>query len=224
MERIKFGNQIRSFKEGMASTGGDLHMSNVTGQILALVGVVIGIFGTIIATAVADRSRWKREKAARWDERRLDAYAEYAKAVKEIHKLTLRLTAARVSFVWADPIDRDSGLQILAQADAHRTTVWENVLLLGDAATVSAARDWWEAVRELVMYARDRTDGDLSEKVRLAVRHSDEERDRFYREARDSIGVSGGSVEQAWRLPSAQAYIPEGESRDIKVDSPRVKD
>ena len=62
----------------------DFHMSNATSQALALIGVVIGIVGTIVATTVTDRSRWKRQTMMiRWDERRLDAYVQYAKSIKK---------------------------------------------------------------------------------------------------------------------------------------------
>jgi hypothetical protein len=60
------------------------------------------------------------------------------------------------------PIDRVTGLEMLAQADADRTKLWEAVLLLGDAATVAAAREWKMAVGQLELFARDPTDDDQS--------------------------------------------------------------
>jgi hypothetical protein len=189
-------------------------MNNIMGQVLALIGVLIGICGTIIATAVADRSRWKRQTTIRWDERRLDAYAQYAKIIKEIHQLTLRLIAVHASLKFTDPIDRESGLQILLQAEERRTTQWENVLLLGDAATVSAAREWRNAVGQLERYARDYAVDDLSAKVLATVRRVNEARDLFYMAARNSIGVSGGSVEQAPWLLSASPGAPHESNAD----------
>lgn len=115
-------------------------MSSITGQLLTLAGVVIGILGTVLATTVTDKARWKREQAVRWDTRRLDVYAEYASAIKEIHALTLRLIGPRAPGITADPIDRDAGLETLTQAEFHRTKAWESVLLLGDTATVAASR------------------------------------------------------------------------------------
>jgi len=56
-------------------------MSNLLGAIPALIGVVVGV----AATGWADRVRWKRGQAVRWDERRVDVYAEYARAIKRIH-------------------------------------------------------------------------------------------------------------------------------------------
>ncbi|MEV6596595.1 hypothetical protein AB0M36_06950 [Actinoplanes sp. NPDC051346] len=56
-------------------------MSALTDQLPALLGVLLGTSGTILATGIADRSRWQRQQAARWDERRLQAYVEFANAV-----------------------------------------------------------------------------------------------------------------------------------------------
>ena len=145
-------------------------MSSTAGQLLTLAGVAIGILGTILATTVTDRARCKREQAVRWDTRRLDAYAEYARAIKEIHALTLRLIAPSTPGITADPIDRDAGLEALTQAEFYRTKAWESVLLLGDTATVAAARDWRSAVWQLELLARTPADDGISVKALSAVR------------------------------------------------------
>jgi len=49
-------------------------------QLPALIGVAVGTVGTIVATGLADRSRWRRRQSVRWDERRLDAYVAFARA------------------------------------------------------------------------------------------------------------------------------------------------
>ncbi|MDQ0766343.1 hypothetical protein QFZ32_000994 [Streptomyces canus] len=40
-------------------------------QLPALIGVVIGALGSYLAVVRSDRARFHREKAARWEERRL---------------------------------------------------------------------------------------------------------------------------------------------------------
>ena len=109
-------------------------MEGITAQLPALLGVLVGTIGTIVATSLADRSRWRRNQTVRWDERRLDAYVEFARALKEAHTIASRATGGY--------LDRDVALAELAEADFRHTLAWENVLLLGDAPTVTAARAW----------------------------------------------------------------------------------
>ncbi|GIF68327.1 hypothetical protein Ais01nite_63620 [Asanoa ishikariensis] len=170
-------------------------MDTLIAQLPVLIGVLIGTLGTIAATTLTDRSRWRRTVSVRWDERRLDAYVAYASAVKEIHALLFRITADDRPGSLSHRIDRDAGLALLAEADAARTKAWEKVLMLGDAAAVTAARDWRQAVRKLEFFALgiatdwERWDG--------AVRDVDDARDRFYVAARASLTVGGGSVAQS---------------------------
>ncbi len=134
-------------------------MTDLLGQLPALIGVVVGSLGTILATTYAERSRWRREQNVRWDERRLSAYVEFGKTLKEIRHLCGRLTADRRTATLALPVDRDSGLLQLNDAEAKRSKTWEEVLLLGDNETVAAGRRWRDAVFELELVAR--SDGDI---------------------------------------------------------------
>jgi hypothetical protein len=176
-------------------------------QLPTLVGVILGIVGTIIATFISDRGRWRRDQVSRWDVRRLETYSEYAKAIKDIHALTFRLTAHRMSANRNSPIGRRRGLELLEQNVLVRTKAWETVLLLGDETTVSAARDWWYSVAQLVDFARDSSKADESLEWLAAVKVADESRDRFYVAARQSLGIRGGSVAQAPWLRSAKPWI-----------------
>jgi hypothetical protein len=170
-------------------------VDGLIGQLPTLIGVVVGTLGTILATQLSDRARWRRTQSVRWDNQRVDAYAEYARALKEVHLLATRLTAPSRPSSQAHPIDPDAGLELLAEADAERTKAWERVLLFGDAATVAAAREWRDAVLQLELSARGRSPGDFEWVP--AVRRADEGRDRFYETARASLAVGGGAVAQA---------------------------
>ncbi|MDG4797194.1 hypothetical protein [Micromonospora sp. WMMD1082] len=166
-------------------------MDAVATQLPALLGVLVGTVGTIVATSLADRSRWRRNQTVRWDERRLDAYAEFARALKEVHTIAGRLIGGYR--------DRDAELAALAEADFRHTLAWENVLLLGDGPAVTAARAWRDAVWDIERLARDRsTDHQLPDLLHRA----NEARDRFYDAARGGLGVGGGSVAQAALLVS----------------------
>lgn len=157
-------------------------------QLPTLIGVAVGTLGTILATSVSDRAKWTRAQAVRWDERRVDAYATFARAVKEMHLLATRLTRH-------PPTNPDADLDALEEAVSECSKAWEGVLLLGDAATVGAAREWRDAVYQLVSDARGRADEPFDREA--AVRRTDEGRDRFYAAARASLAVGGGAVAQA---------------------------
>jgi hypothetical protein len=164
-------------------------------QLPALIGVLIGTLGTVLATHLAERTRWSRAQSVRWDDRRVEAYAEYARALKEVSIVTMRLRAATDASRPRPALDRETGLAQLADAEAERSKTWERVLLLGDAATVAAARDWTDAVRELRLAVRGRAPEGFEWDA--AVLHLDRCRDRFYEAARAGLSVGGGAVAQA---------------------------
>src|SRR5690348_3525183 len=60
--------------------------------------------------------------------------------------LALRISAPYRRYSKSHPIDREQELVLLAEANVRRTKAWEAVLLLGDEATVTAARAWKDAV------------------------------------------------------------------------------
>ncbi|MBX7267500.1 hypothetical protein KIF24_16670 [Micromonospora sp. Llam7] len=161
-------------------------MGSLVGQLPALVGVLVGTIGTIVATSLADRSRWRRSQTVRWDERRLDAYAEFARALKEVHTIASRLIGGY--------LDRDEELAALAEADFRHTLAWENVLLLGDGPTVTAGRAWRDVVWEIERLARNGSD---RTELPGLLHRANEARDGFYGAARGGLGVGGGSVAQA---------------------------
>ena len=121
-------------------------MGNFLNQLPAILGVIVGALGTLLVTSLTDRARWGRDQAVRWDTRRLDAYVAYAATVKEIHTLALRVSAPYRRYSMSRPIDREQGLELLAEASVRRTKAWEAMLLLGDEITVTAARAWQDAV------------------------------------------------------------------------------
>lgn len=175
-------------------------MAALIDQLPALIGVAIGTLGTILATQLRDRAQWTRAQSVRWDERRIDAYAQYARALKDVHQISLRLVAPDRPESRATPIDREAGLTMLAQAYSEQTKAWEAVLLLGDAATVTAAREWRKAVEQLELTARGRRlDGFEWDP---ALQRVNAGRDGFYEAARAGLAVRGGPVSQTpWLAP-----------------------
>jgi hypothetical protein len=152
-------------------------MTPLLQQLPALVGVIVGALATYLATAAAERARWQRAQRSRWDESRMNAYAQYGVAVKHMAWLAVRIAAARGLPFTEEPLDPEVGVAQLAAAEGERTVRWETVLLLGDAETVAAARSWHQSVMQLVWFARGKLSGQTE--WNHAIRHMEAKRDRF---------------------------------------------
>ena len=164
-------------------------MSDVLGQASALAGVAVGALGSYLVRAGSDRAAWRREKIVRWDTRRMETYAAYGHAVKTAIMLAIRVAAERGLGEIIEPISVPDGLAKLADAQLHRATLWEQVLLLGDPATIAAARRWHEALFLMDRYARGMVqEADDWPRVRI---EAEDARSAFYQAARKDLGVAG---------------------------------
>ena len=166
-------------------------------QLLILAGVVIGALASYLTTAATERARWRRTLDSRWDDRRIDAYAAYAQAVKDIIRLSSRIVASRGIGGEGPPLaPSQESFDLLASAGAARARAWETVLLLGHPDTVAAARNWHESVWRLEWFARGLITGDNEEweKARSAANTA---RSLFYQSARKDLQVHGGILPDA---------------------------
>ena len=81
-----------------------------------------------------ERTRWKRTLGSRWDDRRIDAYASYAQAVKDIIIMSSRTYAGGNITVdsdsWALPPTQEN-LNLLKSAVRKQAAAWDAVLLVG---------------------------------------------------------------------------------------------
>jgi hypothetical protein len=128
-----------------------------------------------------------------------------------MHMTALRLVDPRLAGDDpAEPINRETGLETLAQAEAHRGECWELILLLADQATTHAALRWQNLVSKEATFARSCVDDVRSADWIATVRDADEARDAFYEAARKSVNVGGGSVAIAQLLPGAERARADG--------------
>ncbi|MBF6132807.1 hypothetical protein IU501_07295 [Nocardia otitidiscaviarum] len=134
-------------------------------QIVPMVGVVLGSLTTYLGTAWAERVRYQRLLATRWDQHKLDVYAEYASAVKDMLRAAGRHADAR-----------DRGVEELAvlraeleSSDNRRSTVFERLVLLGDPAVTEAAK----TANRLVLEAK-RISTEISSTSEQRLRRGDE--------------------------------------------------
>ncbi|MFI9509902.1 hypothetical protein [Nocardia sp. NPDC052566] len=177
-------------------------MGSIVVQLLPLVGVVLGAGATFSATALNQRAKWRRGHDARWDEKRLVAYSEFANALKRSATSSNRVAATLGYPVAVQPIDVDEGLRAMAEAEADKTTKWEVVLLLGSPAAVAAARSWNRAAWELSWVARGRV-MEHTAYIELFAEMG-RRRNAFYECARADLGVCTGALppgDQPWLPP-----------------------
>ncbi|NUS62668.1 MAG: hypothetical protein HOQ46_03360 [Saccharothrix sp.] len=165
---------------------------------LTIVGVLLGSAATSVFASTMERTRWRRAQSARWDDKRLLAYSEYANAVKHMVRLCRRIAETRGLLSTGRPIELDSALAALAEAETERAARWETVLLLGEPATISAARTWSEQVWGLEQILRE--DHPDAASFMNAYRNAMRLRNEFYARARADLGITSGPLpELAWK-------------------------
>jgi hypothetical protein len=126
-------------------------------QLPALIGVVIGALGSYVAIVRGDRARFQREREARWEERRLDVYAEYARTLKRSVTLTYRVAAHLGNDPHPHPLSPADARPLLAEAAVDRDPSGEALILLGSPEVVEKARAWVGAVMEMERFMRAQT-------------------------------------------------------------------
>ena len=70
-------------------------MSGIVQQLPALIGVAIGALASYLADALTERTWWRRERFSRWDDRHVQAYADYGHAVKNVYVQCMRADGLR---------------------------------------------------------------------------------------------------------------------------------
>ncbi|MFI9811732.1 hypothetical protein [Saccharothrix variisporea] len=182
-------------------------MNPIVAQVLTIVGVLLGSAATFVVTSTTERTRWRRAQSARWDDKRLLAYSEYANAVKHMVRLCRRIAETKGLLSTGQPIDLDSAFTALAEAETERAARWETVLLLGEPTTISAARAWSEQVWRLERILRE--DNPDSSSFADAYRSAMRLRNEFYARARVDLDIASGPLpELTWKALEPQPPPP----------------
>ncbi|MEU2377373.1 hypothetical protein [Streptomyces misionensis] len=129
-------------------------MSAFIQQLPALIGVVIGALGSYWASARGDRARFRREQVARWDERRLAAYSDYARALKKSVTLAYRIAAHLGNDPHPHPLSPEEAAAAVSAATDARDPAGEALLMLGARDVVEKARQWVVVVMEMEAFLR----------------------------------------------------------------------
>jgi hypothetical protein len=107
---------------------------DVINQFVTLGAVVVGAGLSYLATAANERRRQRNDAAARWEERRVDLYADYAEVAKRI----LRQTSIVEKLDPSSDEFREASSR-LNTLEEDRSALFERMVLLGDRATIEAA-------------------------------------------------------------------------------------
>lgn len=164
-------------------------MGGVIADGLTLLGVVVGVVGTLITTRIADDARWRREQAVRWDARRLDLCADYL-AVIDAHVHVLdRLSAPQNPGTRSVPLDVATARDRLSASEREHATTWYRLCLVANGPTVEAGYRLWRAAREMEYIALDLAEMDVDawHRIRAAKNKA---RDEFVSAARRAAGLA----------------------------------
>ncbi|MFJ1967392.1 hypothetical protein ACIO93_01835 [Streptomyces sp. NPDC087903] len=176
-------------------------MSAFFQQLPALIGAVIGALGSYLALARSDRDRFKRERAARWEERRLAVYAEYARSLKKSVTLTYRVAAHIGNDPHPHPMSVAEAEPLLAQATDDRDPSGEALIMLGSREVVERARVWVTVVMEMERFLREGTRDPQAWQVLLDRQRAG--REGYYAAVREDLRLPPGHPARWPTMPEA---------------------
>ncbi|WP_369176141.1 hypothetical protein [Streptomyces mutabilis] len=173
-------------------------MSVFLQQLPALMGVVIGALGSYLAVVRSDQARFRRETAARWEERRLAVYADYARTLKTSVTLTYRIAAHLGNDPHPHPLAPREAAAAQAEAALARDPAGEALLLLGSKEVVEKARVWVVAVLDMERFLREETRDPEAWQVLLERQRAG--REGYYTAVREDLALPPGHAAR-WPLP-----------------------
>ncbi|MFS8201955.1 hypothetical protein ACLVWQ_25065 [Streptomyces sp. CWNU-52B] len=165
-------------------------MSAFIQQLPALIGVVIGALGSYLAIVRGDRARFRREQTARWEERRLAVYADYARALKKTVTLNYRVAAHLGNDPNPHPLSPDDAAPQLASALDAGDPAWEALLMLGAPDVVECSRAWVSVVAEMERFLATGAHDPQGWSALLARLRA--ARDRYYTAVRADLALPPG--------------------------------
>ncbi|MEU9733093.1 hypothetical protein [Streptomyces sp. NPDC048002] len=175
-------------------------------QLPALLGVVIGALGSYLALLRSDTARFRREEAARWEERRLAVYSDYARSVKRTVVITYRVAAELGCGTHPDPLTLEEAKPLLAEANDGRDPSGEALLMLGSVEVVDKARAWVVTAMEMERYVR--TGGRDPDAWQALLARQRAGREGYYTAVREDLGMPPGHSAR-WRLPVTEPVPPQ---------------
>ncbi|CBG68028.1 MULTISPECIES: hypothetical protein [Streptomyces] len=177
-------------------------MSSFVQQLPALLGVVIGAFGSYLVVMRGEQVRFRRERESRWEERRLAVYADWARTVKQSVTLAYRVASHLGNDPHPHPLSPEEAAPLMAEATAARDPSGEALLLLGSPEVVEKARAWVVTVMRMEEFLRGETRDPAAWQTLLERQRAG--RDAYYTAVREDLALPPGHAGR-WQLPPAPA-------------------
>lgn len=157
-------------------------------QLITVGAVLAGAAGSYFTTRLTERDRFERDLRVRWDAHRLDSYVAYVAAVKRVYRCAQQVFTPQ----WddSDPDTRNALLADMRAAEGDRSHAFEQVMLLGDAATVQSAHELNDRLWKLERPARG------AEEITQDMWHERANEwlvalNNFHGRARQNLGIAG---------------------------------
>lgn len=176
-------------------------MSDFIKQLPALLGVMIGAFGSYVVVMRGDRARFRREHAARWQERQLAAYTDYALTLKKTVTLHRRVAAHLGIDAYPHPLPLTEVTPLLADAADTRSAAGEGLLMLGSPEVVETAHGWALTVMEVEHLLH--TPGCTADTWSDQMGKQRAAREKYYTAIRRDMELPPGHSGR-WQVPPAQ--------------------
>ncbi|GAA2485863.1 hypothetical protein [Winogradskya humida] len=165
-------------------------MNSLT-PILALTGVIVGAALSYFFTFMAEQRREQWALGREWRERKLQAYGQYVSCVKRMRDIAERIAASVQLDDHAPPLQREAGLEPLAEANMARSSSFETVNLIGGSNVVAAGQELNRAIWRIEWFARGLLDDTDRDGWAKAFDDYFTAINGFHRAARADLGVSG---------------------------------
>lgn len=161
-------------------------MIGMGSQIITLVGVLVGALTSFLATSMAERAKFRRTLATRWDERKLDTYIEYISCVKEAVR-----SARQAVDMWERGEDNSVHLSDMDAAEAKRSILFEGLVLLSDHSAAETAKAVNQRLWDLLEFARNPCGDDAAaRRLEMSMRVIGE-LNSFHEAARSDLAIGG---------------------------------
>ncbi|MFE1691151.1 hypothetical protein ACFW64_25855 [Streptomyces albidoflavus] len=151
--------------------------------------MVVGALTTHLTNHLLERQKMRHLLLTRWDERKLETYAEYIDAVRTCIYSAVMLYEARTGLSRSERSET-SLAEELTEAEGARSRAFERVMLLAEDQVIEAAHGINTATKAIDWRARGTTEGPLEE-WRELNREAFRAINRFHESARADLGVLG---------------------------------
>lgn len=176
-------------------------------QLVTVAAVMLGAGTTYLTNHAMERSRNRYQLLTRWDDKKIDAYANYVDAVKAKIAMAVRLYEFREGLRQEERTERELR-DDLADASLTWGRSFERVMLLGGDDAIEAAHELNVVLAEIEWQATGKVAGSLAE---WRQRHRGAFRviNAFHEAARADLGIQGRVTgekhpERDLLLPSAR--------------------